>query len=104
MKAPGFYSARSITPGFTEFFAPVIWILYGLYCCTKVGREPGSHGQRVHTCTSTPCGLRDWGRDQRSAHALVSQASPASIDKLKSSPPVTPMGDDAQSLVSNQSK
>ena len=36
MTAPGFYSARSITPGFTEFFAPIIWIVYGLYSYAKL--------------------------------------------------------------------
>jgi len=32
----GFYSARWITPGFTEFFAPIIWIVYGLYAFVKL--------------------------------------------------------------------
>jgi len=36
MSAKGFYSARWITPGFTEFFAPIIWIVYGLFCFGKL--------------------------------------------------------------------
>jgi len=46
MTSDGFYSARWITPGFTEFFAPIIWIVYGLYSYIKLmsmidaGRAP----------------------------------------------------------------
>jgi len=36
MSNTGFYSARSFTPGFTEFFAPIIWIVYGLYAYIKL--------------------------------------------------------------------
>mmetsp|Transcript_43162 Transcript_43162/g.113369 ORF Transcript_43162/g.113369 Transcript_43162/m.113369 type:complete len:215 (-) Transcript_43162:282-926(-) len=36
MTMDGFYSARGITPGFTEFFAPIVWILYGIYAYTKL--------------------------------------------------------------------
>ena len=27
---------RRITPGFTEFVAPIIWIIYGFYCYAKL--------------------------------------------------------------------
>jgi len=36
MTADGFYSARFFTPGATEFTAPIVWILYGLYCFGKL--------------------------------------------------------------------
>ena len=36
---PGFYSSRSITPGFTEFLEPVVWISYGIYSAIKAGSE-----------------------------------------------------------------
>ena len=36
MEAPGFYSARPFTPGYTEFFAPIVWVLYGLFCYGKL--------------------------------------------------------------------
>ena len=67
MAAPGFYSARSFTPGLVEFGEPIVWIVMGIFFYSK---------------------------------AMMG----ASIDKLKISPPVTPMGDDAQSLVSASSK
>jgi hypothetical protein len=35
-RLPGFYSNRGITPGFTEFFAPIIWIVYGLFSYGKL--------------------------------------------------------------------
>jgi len=36
MTADGFYSKRWITPGFTEFTAPIVWIVYGLYAYAKL--------------------------------------------------------------------
>jgi len=36
MTMDGFYSARWITPGFTEFGAPIVWIVYGLYSYVKL--------------------------------------------------------------------
>lgn len=36
MTMDGFYSARWITPGFTEFVAPIIWLVYGFFCFAKL--------------------------------------------------------------------
>jgi len=36
MSEVGFYSQRFFTPGFTEFVAPIIWIVYGIYAFTKL--------------------------------------------------------------------
>ena len=47
---PGFYSSRSITPGFTEFVEPIVWISYGIYSAVKAkasSEEPAPYTEIV---------------------------------------------------------
>jgi len=46
MTMDGFYSARWITPGITEFIAPIVWIVYGLICYGRLMAKIDGEGQR----------------------------------------------------------
>ena len=42
MAAPGFYSARSFTPGLVEFGEPIVWMVMGIYFFSKATKGASS--------------------------------------------------------------